>query len=93
MAIDIDDIYKILENEIATLQIDPGENLSENLLCKRFQVSRTPVRSVLQRLEQNGFVHIIPHKGTIVTPINLDIASQLIYQLSLIHISEPTRRS
>lgn len=80
MAIDIDDIYKILEDEIATLQVDPGEILSENLLCKRFQVSRTPVRSVLQRLEQNGFVHIIPHKGTIVTPINLDIASQLIYQ-------------
>lgn len=75
-----DDIYKILEDEIVSLKIRPGETLSENSLCKRFSVSRTPVRSVLQRLQQNRFVQIIPHKETIVTPIDLDIASQLIYQ-------------
>lgn len=75
-----DEIYKILEDEIVSLKIRPGEALSENSLCKRFSVSRTPVRSVLQRLQQNRFVQIIPHKETIVTPIDLDIASQLIYQ-------------
>ncbi len=75
-----DEIYKILEDEIVSLKIQPGDILSENSLCKRFHVSRTPIRSILQRLQQNRFVNIIPHKGTIVTPINLDIASQLIYQ-------------
>lgn len=73
-------IYQILEDEIVTLKHKPGDILSENPLCKRFQVSRTPIRSVLQHLQQNGFVQIIPHKGTIITPINLDIASQCIYQ-------------
>lgn len=75
-----DSIYHILEKEIVNLDIKPGQAISENSLCKRFSVSRTPIRSVLQRLQQNRFVQIIPQKGTIVTPINLEIASQIIYQ-------------
>ena len=66
-----DELYHILEDEICTLKILPGEALSENQLCKRFGVSRTPIRSVLQRLEQNRFVQIIPCKGTIVTAIDI----------------------
>ena len=76
----VGDIYRQLEQEIVGLYILPGETLSENQLCSRFGVSRTPIRSVLQRLEHNGFVQIIPHRGTIVTPINLHIANQMIYQ-------------
>ncbi len=75
-----DDIYQILESEIVSLKTAPGDALSENSLCQRFHVSRTPIRSVLQRLEQNRFVDIIPYKGTIVTPIDLDIVNQMIYQ-------------
>ena len=75
-----DEIYEILENEIIQLKIQPGDVISENTLCKRFQISRTPIRSVLQRLQQNGFVQIVPHKGTIVTAIRLKLASQWIFQ-------------
>ncbi|MGN0158496.1 MAG: GntR family transcriptional regulator [Brotaphodocola sp.] len=75
-----DEIYEQLEGEIVQLKTKPGEILSELPLCKRFNISRTPIRSVLQRLQQNGFVQIVPHKGTIVTAIDLDIASQWIYQ-------------
>ena len=74
-----DQIYHILEDEIVSLKLSPGDTLSENSLCSRFHVSRTPIRSILQRLQQNRFVKIIPYKGTIVTSINLDIATQLIY--------------
>ena len=75
-----DEIYNILEKEIAQLEIMPGEVLSENSLCRRFHISRTPIRSVLQRLQQNGFVQIVPYKGTIVTGINLKLANQWIFQ-------------
>ena len=75
-----EDIYQTLEHDIVTLKIKPGETISENQLCKRFGISRTPVRAALQRLEQNGFVQIIPCKGTIVTPSNLDIVDQITYQ-------------
>lgn len=78
--LNVDEIYTILEQELIALKIKPGELLSENQLCKRFNVSRTPIRSVLQRLQQNGFVQIIPHKGTRVTVICIDIVNQWIYQ-------------
>ena len=70
-----DELYHILEDEICALKILPGEALSENQLCKRFGVSRTPIRSVLQRLEQNRFVQIIPCKGTIVTAIDTGVVT------------------
>ena len=75
-----EEIYRTLEEEILSLKIPPNDTLSENQLCKRFNVSRTPIRSVLQRLEQNHFVQIIPCKGTMVTAIHIDIVSQIIYQ-------------
>lgn len=75
----VDQIYDILEDEIVSLSIKPNEMLGENSLASRFGVSRTPIRSVLQRLQENGFVKIIPGKGTFVNPINIETASELIY--------------
>ncbi len=73
-------IYDIIENEILTLKIEPGEVLNENMLCNRFSVSRTPVRTVLQRLQENGLLEIRPYKGAFVKLLNFDIINQLIYQ-------------
>lgn len=78
--IDLDKIYRSLEDDIVALRIPPGSKLSENALCQRFHVSRTPIRSVMQRLAQNGFVRIISRRGTIVTRINLQIVSEQIYE-------------
>ena len=81
-----EEIYKILENELVTLQIKPNEILSENALCARFDVSRTIVRSALQRLSQVGFVEIIPHVGTRVTAIDLEEVNQYIYMRIAIEV-------
>lgn len=75
-----DAIYKILEEEIINLTLEPGKVLSENELCSRFNVSRTPIRGVLQRLQENGLVTITPYKGTTVTLLDLDSVNQMIYQ-------------
>ena len=75
----VNEIYEMVQNEIVSLAIKPNEMLGENALSARFGVSRTPIRSVLQRLQENGFVRIIPGKGTFVEPINIEIASELIY--------------
>ena len=76
----INEIYTLLVNEICYLKHLPGDVLSEHLLCQRFGLSRTPVRSVLQRLEHTGYVTINSPKGTTVTTIDFDIVSQMIYQ-------------
>ena len=74
-----DDIYQVLQNEIISLALKPGEELSENALCRRFGVSRTPIRTVLQRLENKGFVSIAPYKGSFVTLLNYTTIDQNIY--------------
>ncbi len=74
------EIYEILEREIIDLTAKPGSLLSENPLCKRFGVSRTLIRGVLQRLKENELVEIVPYKGTWVTRLNFDIVNQLIFE-------------
>lgn len=74
------EIFKILEHEIISLKIKPGVLLSENALCDRFGVSRSPIRSVLQELRICGLVTITPYKGTQVTRMDFDIINQIIYQ-------------
>lgn len=60
-------IYKTLRERISLLEYPPGTVLNEGLLSREFGVSRTPVRSVLQRLGYEGLVTTRNGIGTIVT--------------------------
>ena len=46
--------------------IEPGERLSEVALAARLDVSRTPLRAALQRLEQEGLVEALASGGYVV---------------------------
>ena len=74
------EIYAVLEREIIDLTLRPGCSLSENPLCNRFGAPRSLIRVVLQRLQENGLVKIVPYKGTTVTRLNRDIVDELIYE-------------
>lgn len=76
---DHEQIYQTLSEEILRFDHKPGDLLSEHYLCERFSISRTPARSVLQRLQENGYVQILPRKGSIVTKLDYNIINQLIY--------------
>lgn len=77
---DHEQIYQTLKTEILRFEHKPGDLLSEHYLCQRFALSRTPVRSILQRLQENGLVQILPRKGSIVTRLDYDIINQFIYE-------------
>lgn len=74
-----DYIFDMLKQEILSLELKPGQAISENEICSRFDVSRTPVREALRRLQEQGFVNTIPYSGTYVTLLNLDDIRQMIY--------------
>ncbi|MGD9783224.1 MAG: GntR family transcriptional regulator [Hyphomicrobiaceae bacterium] len=61
-----DSFKAILEDDIATGRLRPGERLDETSLAARFGVSRTPVREILQHLAAAGLVEIRPYRGAIV---------------------------
>ena len=67
------EIYAVLEREIIDLTIRPGSSLSENPLCTRFGAPRSMIRVVLQKLQENGLVKIVPYKGTTATPMQLEL--------------------
>ena len=50
-----DDVYRQLRDLIVSLKLSPGTPLSESDLTTRLGVSRTPIRQVLHRLQQEGF--------------------------------------
>ncbi len=49
-----------LRDLVLTGQVEPGERLSEVALADRLNVSRTPLRAALQRLEQEGLISTMP---------------------------------
>lgn len=74
-----DMVFEIMKQEILDLELKPGQSVSENEICERFAVSRTPVRDALRRLQEQGFVETVPYKGTYVTLLNLSNIKQMIY--------------
>jgi DNA-binding FadR family transcriptional regulator len=62
-----DQILPHLRRDIVENRWKSGERLSEPLLCKQFDVSRTPLRQALKTLEAEGLVRLVPHVGAVVT--------------------------
>ncbi|MCL7749229.1 GntR family transcriptional regulator [Halalkalibacter alkaliphilus] len=71
-----DHIYKGIKDGL----IKSGETLSERGLASELNVSRTPVREALRRLENYGLVEPEPHKGVKVISFSEEKVKQL-YQV------------
>jgi DNA-binding GntR family transcriptional regulator len=59
-------IYKDLRAKILNETLRANYKLSENILAKEYGCSRTPIREVFKRLENDGFVVVKPKSGTYV---------------------------
>ncbi|MBO9475858.1 GntR family transcriptional regulator [Shimia sp. R10_1] len=75
-------LHQELRNRICLLDYAPGIRLSETELAKEFGVSRTPLRRVLARLEDEGLVKSVQGVGTFVTDVNIEELAQT-YQLRM----------
>ncbi|MGQ0767227.1 MAG: GntR family transcriptional regulator [Gemmatimonadota bacterium] len=72
--------YNTLRNLIVHGRIAPGTRIGENEVSQRLGMSRTPVRSALQRLRQEGFV-VVEGDGklsrALVAPLTCDDAREV----------------
>ena len=59
-------VYIELQEAILSEALKKGESLTELTLSEKLGVSRTPVRSALQRLSEVGLVKIVPNRGAVV---------------------------
>ncbi|APW64732.1 hypothetical protein LPB137_02170 [Poseidonibacter parvus] len=67
--------YKILEELIVTLKLEPGKTYSEKELMALSDISRTPLREALLKLSNESLLNIIPRRGIEISDINM--ANQL----------------
>jgi DNA-binding GntR family transcriptional regulator len=51
--------------------LNPGERLMEIQLAEELGVSRTPVREAIRKLELEGFVVMVPRRGTYVADLSI----------------------
>lgn len=65
-------IYGFIRDAIVSMQLEPGQLISESALAAKFGVSRTPVREALIKLSNLGFVEVLPQRGTYVSRFSLD---------------------
>lgn len=64
-----DEAYTELKSRIMRGALAPGEKLSIDGLAKRLEISQTPIREALARLEAEGLVGRRPLSGYKVTPL------------------------
>jgi DNA-binding GntR family transcriptional regulator len=67
-----DDISSLIAEDILSGRIRPGSRVNQDELCKRFGVSRLPVREALIMLENSGFIRNQPRLGSYVSELGPD---------------------
>lgn len=72
-----EDVFKRIRAEILSCAIAPGQTLHESDLAKRFQMSKSPIRDALMRLEAEQLVIVMPRKGYRVAPVSISDAAEL----------------
>ncbi len=70
-------IYTCLRDWILYTTLKPGQKLNERDLAEQFNVSRTPLREVLQMLAIQGLLNIRPRQGVFVAPIETEHIRQV----------------
>ncbi|WP_321845855.1 GntR family transcriptional regulator [Paraburkholderia bannensis] len=66
-----DTIKRELSEQILSGALPGGTQIDEQMLVKRFGVSRTPAREALLQLAATGLVTLIPRQGAVVSSISL----------------------
>ena len=67
-----EEIYEILRDDITYGELKLGEKLIELDICKRLNVSRTPVREAIRQLQAEGYIEVIVNRGAVVRKVSAE---------------------
>ncbi len=68
--------YRVIKEGIMSLELRPGQEISEIELAEALQISRTPIREVMTKLREENLVEVIPQVGTYVSKIHLKLIDE-----------------
>ncbi len=87
-----DGVYEKIRADILTCVLAPGSRVFENDLAQRYNVSKSPVRDALLRLQEQGLIDVLPRKGYLIRPISIGDAHDL-YEMRLLLEKSCIRRA
>ncbi|WP_309128405.1 GntR family transcriptional regulator [Microbacterium sp.] len=97
-----EDLFREIGTAIVEGRLAAGERVRDSELAAKYNVSRTPVREALQRLERLGLVEMSPSRYTRVTEPSPELIddvrvyaafqSGFLCALTVAHLSEEERR-
>ena len=67
---------RVLRSNILSLELPPGNIVSENEISAALNLSRTPIREALIELSRTRLVEVLPQKGSFVTKIDYDLVEE-----------------
>lgn len=63
-------IYEILKYDILSGELAPNERILEKAVAEKYNISRTPIREALHKLEEDGLVTYTRSKGVVVSKLS-----------------------
>lgn len=60
-------VLQRIRRAIITGELAAGQKIPQDQIAAELGISRIPIREALQKLEEQGFITIIPHHGAVVT--------------------------
>ncbi len=78
-----EEVYRRLKQEIFDFYLLPHDRFTETQLAERYQVSRTPVRDALYRLQREGYLDVEFRRGWSVRALDFAQIDQL-YDLRIV---------
>lgn len=68
----VDKAYKVIRDAILSRRLAPGSRLSVPEFARQLDISRSPVREAITRIEYEGLAESTSHRGAVVVQIGLD---------------------
>ncbi len=75
-----------IEIDIITGKIPKDKRINEAELCRRFNMSRTPIREILRRIEGNGLTYSIPNRGVFASGLTAREADDYFHLKTILEI-------
>jgi DNA-binding GntR family transcriptional regulator len=66
-----DQAHDQIRNDILECVLQPGTEVTEAQLARRYCFGKAPIRAALARLGQEGFIRAVPRRGYIVVPVTV----------------------
>ena len=78
--------YEYIRNKIVTKTVFPGNRIIEEEIVHELGVSRTSIRTAMQRLQYEGFLEIVPNKGAYIAKPTVEDIRNAYYTRTILEV-------